>query len=1181
MKRSKIIVIMLAFLFIVFPSLSLAGEVYLPETGQTTCYDQNGNAIECTNTGQDGDVQAGVEWPEPRFEDNGDGTITDNLTGLMWLKGANCFGGQTWQGALDVVADFNTNPGKYGCTEYTADYTDWVLPNIIELERLGTAEASNTAAWLNTQGFTNVSDLYYSATTSAYDTSRAWIVRMDLAGDVRDHIKSVGGYVWPVRGGQTGPAKTWQTGQTTSYAPGDDGDLQRGVSWPEPRFEDNADGTVTDHLTGLIWLKNAYCFGTKKWTDALTACNDLAHGGCGLTDGSNAGDWRLPNRKELLSLIDYSRSHPALPQGHPFDNVQSSLLYWSATTYTSASYPDGAIYVNMNNGFMSYNSKSAASCVWPVRGGYEYDVVSALNDLREAAIANIDHAIDIVAGTDSAGGGIPHAIVSTRVNLGYEGVKLFIGIGMLVGGYVAGFPDIGQIAGSYNFSAADVDFLSTTHSLLKSGGLIFSGAKFGRDWFDWFQENEDVLLNGTESQIRASLRSFIESDLGCFLDSEKILLPQGGASGVKASINQKFDAYIQSLGSDLPEDYPVDIVVNRLGLLKQSIIEARTQEVLLLPVNDKDPPTTLLLGNHVLVANGLDTKVNTYDTSKDVGEISFWAGVGLFAGKGIGAIVTGGLSLPVQATLTVGYFAATAVNVTTKTISWSAEHAIANNEVILLESGVNEIANIRAASVDILEYLNTLETANWSAVELDNTGISMTSFTMGDITVPADENTTFVDGTIEVTNGRSDTVPVTAYVNIYRSMTVGGQIDGFPLMICQSNSYNLPGVGTANLSIHPTRLVGSDLLEADSYIGVAYVVAGPSIIARHIGPMSNEFNVKSYGIGERTRITTSLVRNSVGTGQQWEGLYGADASAAYSDINLFFPGSDLDLHVYDAFGNHVGINYITGQLEMQIPGAIYSGSTNNPEVIRLPQSASQAYTIRVVGIQTSSQEPFEVIASDIPHRGSMLAAAPCSVKTIIDIDESAQLTFLISAKEVGGQTDYVGLTASSTDLVSGSNTISSANLGFEIPSSQVPAGSSVDVTVTINVPPSTPPGTYSGTIRLGTNSVDVPISLNVLDGSTPPSGGYYGGGGGGGGCFIATATYGSALSNEVSVLKQFRDEYLLTGELGRALVFSYYKYSPPLADWIANHPEIRKLVRIGLYPIVGLSKCFVGENPLN
>ena len=98
-----------------------------------------------------------------------------------------------------------------------------------------------------------------------------------------------------------------KTGQTTLSATGDDGDLEKGVAWPSPRFTDNGNGTVTDNLTGLIWLKNANADGVKTWANALSYCNSLASGLAGLSDGSVAGDWRLPNVKELHSLIDYGR----------------------------------------------------------------------------------------------------------------------------------------------------------------------------------------------------------------------------------------------------------------------------------------------------------------------------------------------------------------------------------------------------------------------------------------------------------------------------------------------------------------------------------------------------------------------------------------------------------------------------------------------------------------------------------------------------------------------------------------------------------------------------------------------------------------------------------------------------------------------------------------------------------
>ncbi len=68
-----------------------------------------------------------------------------------------------------------------------------------------------------------------------------------------------GFYVIPAMRGNYAPVP--KTGQTTPYGAGDDGALQKGVAWPTPRFTDSENGTVTDNLTGLIWLKNANAFG--------------------------------------------------------------------------------------------------------------------------------------------------------------------------------------------------------------------------------------------------------------------------------------------------------------------------------------------------------------------------------------------------------------------------------------------------------------------------------------------------------------------------------------------------------------------------------------------------------------------------------------------------------------------------------------------------------------------------------------------------------------------------------------------------------------------------------------------------------------------------------------------------------------------------------------------------------
>lgn len=177
-----------------------------------------------------------------------------------------------------------------------------------------------------------------------------------------------------------------KTGQTACYdaggitiacaGTGQDGALLKGVAWPIQRFTDNGNGTVTDNLTELIWLKNANCTDTAggiakgsgylSWPDALAWSNALNNGKCGLTDGSAVGQWRLPNITELESLVDAQRIYPALPAAHPFSGVQSNN-YWSSST--NAGYTSIAWYVDVSDGYGFDSNKTSNFYVWPVRAG--------------------------------------------------------------------------------------------------------------------------------------------------------------------------------------------------------------------------------------------------------------------------------------------------------------------------------------------------------------------------------------------------------------------------------------------------------------------------------------------------------------------------------------------------------------------------------------------------------------------------------------------------------------------------------------------------------------------------------------------------------------------------------------------------------------------------------------------
>jgi len=321
--------------------------IALLTTGQTTSY----------ATGDDGSTQTGLAWPGPRFTDNGDGTVTDNVTGLVWTQNADLSGTKSWNDALTYCNGLSL-----------AGHDDWRLPNMRELHSLidyGRADPALPAG----HPFTDVQSgpiWGYWTSTTGIDSEEAWGVQLSR-GFMNDSYNKVSSYyVWPVRGGGTGVLP--KTGQSISYASGDDGHLQVGVTWPNPRFTDNENGTVTDNMTGLVWLKNANAFGARDWATALTYCANLNSGEAGLQDGSSQGEWRLPNVRELHSLIDCRRSGPALPSGYPFTGVQSTY-YWSGTTYAYST--DSAWDVNMTSGRLNGMSKTTSTSryVWPVRGG--------------------------------------------------------------------------------------------------------------------------------------------------------------------------------------------------------------------------------------------------------------------------------------------------------------------------------------------------------------------------------------------------------------------------------------------------------------------------------------------------------------------------------------------------------------------------------------------------------------------------------------------------------------------------------------------------------------------------------------------------------------------------------------------------------------------------------------------
>ena len=149
-------------------------------------------------------------------------------------------------------------------------------------------------------------------------------------------------------------------------------DLKEKPAFNGPRFTDNNNGTVKDNSTGLIWLKDANCFGKMTWQSALNTVSDFNANptsyNCADYDENNPpyNDWRLPNVIELHSQTDFSRYGPAISSSHPFVNVDGIGYYWSSSTLFTFSY---ARNIYKWNGDLSARTKTSNFYNWPVRAG--------------------------------------------------------------------------------------------------------------------------------------------------------------------------------------------------------------------------------------------------------------------------------------------------------------------------------------------------------------------------------------------------------------------------------------------------------------------------------------------------------------------------------------------------------------------------------------------------------------------------------------------------------------------------------------------------------------------------------------------------------------------------------------------------------------------------------------------
>jgi len=337
-----------------------ATDYTIVDTGQNHCYNNN-SLIACPNPGQPFYGQdSQFENNPPTYQDNGDGTVTDLNTGLMWQQTPDLDNKYTFAEAVAAADTFSL-----------AGYNDWRLATIKELYSLIDFRGNVFAytPYIDTNYF----DFRYGDTLSGeriidaqYWSSNEY-VGLTMNGDATVFgVNFADGRIkgYPRDFGPNGQPMT----QFVRYV--------RGVSdYGINIFVDNGDGTVTDLATGLIWQK-ADDGNARNWQAALAYADSLNLAGY--------DDWRLPSAKELQSIVDYTHAPdavdpdligPAIDTVFEITNIGSQQdpdygYYWTGTTHLDGPIPQAAVYLTFGCawGWMEQPPNSGNYVLWNVHG---------------------------------------------------------------------------------------------------------------------------------------------------------------------------------------------------------------------------------------------------------------------------------------------------------------------------------------------------------------------------------------------------------------------------------------------------------------------------------------------------------------------------------------------------------------------------------------------------------------------------------------------------------------------------------------------------------------------------------------------------------------------------------------------------------------------------------------------
>lgn len=340
----------------------------LSDSGQSRYFDAEGNIIDPPIEGDEfyGQDAQYVDI-EQAFNDNGDGTVTDLNTGLMWQQTPD-YTRYTYDNAIEYA-----NETKLG------GYDDWRLPTIKELYSISDFDGElmmdgESIPYIDTMYF----DFQYERMMYA---GQYWSSTKYVKGGVQNiEIEGAFGFNFA-----DGHIKSYETGYYfdgsiyDGKVPGCFVRLVRGEEnvYGVNQFVDNGDGTITDTATGLMW--QAMDDGqTRDWIDSLDYAENLELAGY--------DDWRLPSAKELQSIIDYEKTTIPAVDTNFFTISNEDSYFWSSTT--QGDFKHTAVYLAFGRAYSTNADSDGVYYDWHGAGAQRSDPKTGQPEEGELASVN-------------------------------------------------------------------------------------------------------------------------------------------------------------------------------------------------------------------------------------------------------------------------------------------------------------------------------------------------------------------------------------------------------------------------------------------------------------------------------------------------------------------------------------------------------------------------------------------------------------------------------------------------------------------------------------------------------------------------------------------------------------------------------------------------------------------------